>query len=417
MSTGNRIFIFFFIFILAVFLIGTARLFELRFKSGDVYPPYSSLRADPLGSKAYFEGLASIESLTVSRNFRSISRLGSGRGTTFFLLGTHAHDLESVPENYFKAITHFVASGGRLAISFFPVKKQKRSAGKKTETDEHASETGYNGQTESDLKKPQDRFSSLIDYWGVNFNYQTKPWENKQAARAAKAYADELPEFISSHTALSFDELGDAWNPVYLRDGLPVLIERRFGPGTVVFVADSYLFSNEALLKDRHPGLLTWLIGENISVVFDESHFGIQESAGVAGLARKYRLQWFFFGLVIVSGLFVWRNSAVFVPPSDDDSHTAGLDVASERDYTAGLVSLLQRNISSRDILGVCFREWEKSSAADKKRPDEMIKQVKAVIDTESQPDSHKADPVKGYQAICEILLERNRSWKTKPKS
>ena len=428
MSTGNRILIFFCLFILAVFLIGTARLFELRFKSGDVYPPYSSLRADPLGSKAYFEGLASIGSLTASRNFRSISRLGSGRDTTFFLLGTHAHDLKSVPENYFKAITHFVASGGRLAISFFPVKKQKRSAGKKNheqkkqdaekaETDKHASKTGCNNQTESDLKKPQDRFSSLIDYWGVNFNYRSKPWESKQAARAAEAYADELPEFISSHTALSFDELRDAWKPVYSRDGLPVLIERRFGSGTVVFVADSYLFSNEALLKDRHPGLLTWLVGGNRSVVFDESHFGIQESAGVAGLARKYRLQWFFFGLVIVSGLFVWKNSAVFVPPSDDDSRTEGRDVASERDYTAGLVSLLRRNISSRDILGVCFREWEKSSAADRKFSDEMIKQVKAVIDTESQPTSHKADPVKGYQAICEILSERNRSWKTKPKS
>ena len=408
MSTGNRILIFFCLFILAVFLIGTARLFELRFKSGDVYPPYSSLRADPLGSKAYFEGLASIESLSASRNFRSISRLGSGRGTTFFLLGMHEHDLESVPENYFKAITHFVASGGRLAISFFPIKKQKRSAGKKAETDEHASETGCNGQTESDLKKPQDRFLSLIDYWGINFNYRTKPWENKQAARAAKAYADELPEFISSHTALSFDELGDAWKPVYSRDGFPVLIERQFGSGTVVFVADSYLFSNEALLKDRHPGLLTWLVGENRSVIFDESHFGIRENAGVAGLARKYRLQWFFFGLVIVSGLFVWKNSAVFVPPSDD-SRTAGRDVASEKDYTAGLVSLLRRNISSGDILGVCFREWEKSSAADRKRPDEMIKQVKAVIDTESQLTSHKADPVKGYQAICEICNRSER--------
>ncbi|MEA1933560.1 MAG: DUF4350 domain-containing protein, partial [Thermodesulfobacteriota bacterium] len=418
MSTRNRILIFSCLFILAAFLIGTARLFELRFKSGDVYPPYSSLRADPLGSKAYFEGLASIESLTVSRNFRSISRLGSGRGITFFLLGMHEHDLKSVPENYFKAITHFVASGGRLAISFFPVKKrsaekknheQQKQDAEKAETDEHASKTGCNGQTESDLKKPQDRFSSLIDYWGVNFNYRTKPWESKQAARAAEAYADELPEFISSHTALFFDELGDAWNPVYSRDGLPVLIERRFGSGTVVFVADSYLFSNEALLKDRHPGLLTWLIGGNRSMVFDESHLGIQESAGVAGLARKYRLQWFFFGLVIVSGLFVWKNSAVFVPPPDDDSRTAGRDLASERDYTAGLVSLLRRNISSRDILGVCFREWEKSSAADRKRPDEMIKQVKAVIDTESQPTSHKADPVKGYQAICEICNRSER--------
>ena len=412
-----------------------ARLFELRFESGDVYPPYSSLRSDPLGSKAFYEGLASIESLSVSRNFRSLSKLGPGRDTTFFLLGVLPHDLESVHQDSFKALTHFTASGGRLAISLFPVKK--RSAPKKDceqeekdaeiedgeaekgETGDHVSDSGNNGQSEPDRKESQDKFSSLIDYWGVNFNFQTKPWESKQAALAAGPYADGLPKAISSHTALSFafDDLRDGWRAVYSRDGFPVLIERGFGSGSIVLVADSYLFSNEALLKERHPGLLAWLIKGNRSVVFDESHFGIQESTGIARLARKYRLEWFFFGLVITAGLFVWKNSAVFVPSRGDDAEAAGRDVVSERDYTVGLVSLLRRNISSRDILGVCFREWEKSSATNRKLSDEMIKKVKAVMDTESRQVSHQDNPVVAYRKICEILSEREKSWKTKQKS
>lgn len=427
MLTGNnRILIFLCLFILAAFLIGMVRLFELRFESGDVYPPYSSLRSDPLGSKAFYEGLASIESLTVSRNFRSISKLGSGRDTTFFLLGVLPHDLESVHQDSFKALTHFIASGGRLAISLFPVKKpsdrekdselQEKDAEKegreaeKGETGDHVSESGNNGRSEPDLKEPLDGFSSLIDYWGVNFNFQTKPWESKQAVPAAGPYPNGLPESISSHTALSFafDELRDAWRTVYSRDGFPVLIERGFGSGSIVLVADSYLFSNEALLKERHPGLLAWMIGGNRSVIFDESHFGIRESSGIAGLARKYRLQWFFFGLVIVAGLFIWKNSAVFASPLDgDDAEAVARDVVSERDYTVGLVSILRRNISSRDILGVCFREWEKSSVADGKLSNEMLRKVKAVMDTESRQASHQDDPVKAYRKICEILSER----------
>src|SRR2546427_9645317 len=43
--------------LLAVFVLGVGRLFQLRFEAGDVYPPYSSLRADPLGTKALFESL------------------------------------------------------------------------------------------------------------------------------------------------------------------------------------------------------------------------------------------------------------------------------------------------------------------------------------------------------------------------
>ena len=39
------------------FAFGLVHLFRLRFAAGDVYPEYSSLRADPLGAMAFCESL------------------------------------------------------------------------------------------------------------------------------------------------------------------------------------------------------------------------------------------------------------------------------------------------------------------------------------------------------------------------
>ena len=41
----------------ALFVAGLIQLFLLRFKAGDVYPAYSSLRSDPLGTQVLFESL------------------------------------------------------------------------------------------------------------------------------------------------------------------------------------------------------------------------------------------------------------------------------------------------------------------------------------------------------------------------
>ncbi len=46
-----------------LFVTGLIQLILLRFESGDVYPPYSSLRADPLGCKALYESLGRVADL------------------------------------------------------------------------------------------------------------------------------------------------------------------------------------------------------------------------------------------------------------------------------------------------------------------------------------------------------------------
>src|SRR5438128_196550 len=70
--------------LVAVFLIGVAELFLLRFAGGDVYPPYSSLRADPSGTRALYESLEKIPGATVARHLKPLSMLEGARGVVFY---------------------------------------------------------------------------------------------------------------------------------------------------------------------------------------------------------------------------------------------------------------------------------------------------------------------------------------------
>ena len=74
------------------FLYGVTKLLALRFEEGDVYPAYSSLRYDPLGTRALYESLESILGDSVTRNHDSLSRLAQEEDSTLMYLGVGAND-------------------------------------------------------------------------------------------------------------------------------------------------------------------------------------------------------------------------------------------------------------------------------------------------------------------------------------
>ena len=112
-------------FLIAVFLIGVVNLFLLRFKAGDVYPPYSSLRSDPLGTRAFYESLDNLDNIAAKRNYRPMSKIKSGQGVTFFYLGAKIFNSDSVYKDLLKSFEHIAKSGGRLVIAFFPIMKNQ----------------------------------------------------------------------------------------------------------------------------------------------------------------------------------------------------------------------------------------------------------------------------------------------------
>src|SRR5436309_3411384 len=152
--------------LLAVFGLGIGRLFQLRFEAGDVYPPYSSLRADPLGTKALFASLEMLRGITVQRFFEQLDKLREGRRTTLFVFGVQAFDMDYSSENEYKKLEQFMFDGGRIVISFAPVntkpwatrraqaKEEKKTKNKTYPTKEQKSDEPEDEESMPQKKKP-----------------------------------------------------------------------------------------------------------------------------------------------------------------------------------------------------------------------------------------------------------------------
>jgi hypothetical protein len=282
---------------------------------------------------------------------------------------------------------------------------------------------------------------SLEDRWGLKFRFQDLDATDEGVYEAAIAFHQpdpehsylDLPETVSWHSALYFDGLDEAWRSVYGRGsltdvepatgrrtpGLPVIVERPFGAGTMVLCSDSYLFSNEAMLDERHSALLAWLVGRHHRVVFDEAHLGVVARGGVMPLALRYRLHGVLAGSFVLAALFVWKNVSSLVPPYSDGKTPSAVvgfgpdsgkrlpaRIALGKDSAAGLKNLLKRSIAQRDLAAVCLAEWRRSFPA--KRPDQerKVERMEAVAQAEQQRPMTERDPVAAYRTMADILSE-----------
>ena len=374
--------------LLFLFLFGLVELFQMRFRAGDIYPVYSSLRTDPLGTGAFYEALGKMPGLSVSRNYRPLPRLDND--TTLFLLGVNRYAVDLMNDDEIKVLEAFVSGGGRLVMTFLPAHAAAREAKPKERSPEKSA--------------PQRHTTALGDRWGFRLSSGKLPEGLK--AEAVFAVADRnLPASVSWHTTLFFDGLETAWETIYKSSDRPVLIEKRYGKGTIVLATDTYFASNEAVLRERHPDLLAWLAGAHKSIIFDESHNGILENPGVASLFRKYRLHGVFAGFLLLAVLFIWKNSVSLVPRrAYRDEKTAG--VTSGRDHLSGFVSLLRRCVPPRKILSVCVREWKKGLLSGEVSVEKMqrVEKTAWAVDDEAASKELQAD---AYRAITIILSER----------
>ena len=70
-----------------LFAVGLTQLFLLRFEAGNVYPLYSSLRSDPMGTRVLFHGYDRLSSDTVERNYRPWQHIKLNEKTTMMIIG------------------------------------------------------------------------------------------------------------------------------------------------------------------------------------------------------------------------------------------------------------------------------------------------------------------------------------------
>ena len=391
--------------ITAAFGWGLFQLFQLRFASGDVYPGYSSLRADPLGTMALYESLQRL--MPAERHYRPLSRLGEGRQTTLLFLGVEAHDL-SFNADEFRDLESFVSEGGRLVISFFPtLQKPKPNPSLQTAQPAPGRKRGANSPPAEEEEAAGRGAISIQERWKLSFQYLNLPKDDQGAylpMRAVRQEGLDLPASLTWHSALYFENLDGAWRTLYaLRKGQAVLMERHFRRGTIVLSSDTYYLSNEALLKERHSGLISWLVGGSRRVLFDEAHLGVAQSSGVVTLARQYRLHGFATALLALAGLFIWKSSARFMPPSESARRPSG-EFVTGKETAAGFINLLRRNLPAQDLLPVCLLEWKKSFGHTVARS--KLDQIQAVMDAENERALKDRNPVGTYRAISRILCQ-----------
>jgi hypothetical protein len=244
------------------------KLFLLRFEAGDVYPAYSSLRTDPLGTGALFESLYRLTPDLVTRNFKSLGQAELGNEKTMLLIGLSDKSVYRGRKKYEKLLENLARSGGRMVLTFTPSHSQPTDR-EENDTEEKTSEEEGTAEDEDPIEEfvePEEKDDETCEYDSSEFGYglQTLGFEfNQPVDEAVDDYALRftdgpgiLPPSIAWRARLSFKLIDNSWETIYKWQDEPVVVRRPWGKGTVVMVADSYLLSNEALRNHRFAGLL-----------------------------------------------------------------------------------------------------------------------------------------------------------------
>ncbi|MEQ1859314.1 MAG: DUF4350 domain-containing protein [Chthoniobacteraceae bacterium] len=392
--------------LLALLLAGVFRLFELRYVRGDVYPPYSTLRADPLGAKVLFDAFGAMTGFEPQRNFRPLIRLKPGKPVALVYIGVDFRARWSDDE--LREFESLVTAGTRAVFSFrreFKSTGTQRLTTAKTKAGTPA--PGGNPPPKkiaADEEPPGVVFGDVANRWGFSFDIAQD--EERDALRGTALRADDAGELDPSvpwHSALYFKGLSPQWRVLYRTNGVPVIAERDFGTGSIVIASDSYFLSNEALRGARAPKLIARVIGPPRTVVFDEEHHGVTEEMNVVGLARKHGLEGAMLAILFVVALFVWKNAVPFLPARADsridDADVTGANAAE------GFVNLLRRSLSPGRLLATCAAEWRRARGR-RLRPEEAS-HVETVMRAHEARGLSGRDAAAAYRTIAEGLRRR----------
>ncbi len=411
-----------------VFAFGLGWLFWLRFQAGDLYPPYSSLRGDPLGIQVFFESVQSVSEAGAERSFRPLDQVAMTPATTLLLCGVH-HGAPVLEERAWSRLLERLSSqGGRLVLAFRPTRdahKDKPRNAEETSDDgrqdapedaqipsveatpepEDTDDNRTAGEEDKSQLVPFEAFD-LLERLGISVE-KLSAEEYDDFALLSSDWPEALPETIPWRARSAFDLQAPEWEVVYWWQEAPAVVQRPWGQGTIVLAADSYLFSNEALRGDRVTALLAWWAGLPNRLLVDEFHHGLVKQPGIADLVRKYRLQGAAAGLLILVALLLWRQAAPFAP-APAGTQAAVEESAVGRGAEEGWVGLMRQHIPADDLLGVCHQAWRNSPAVNRV-PDERVARLEALMRTVGA-EKRRGNPVTLYRQICQLLKEGKHS-------
>jgi hypothetical protein len=302
----------------AGFAWGVLQLFGVEFASGAVYPPYSSLRAEPDGARLLYDSLARLPGLTVTRSYLPLELVG-GSDATILLLGLDARNFGK-DMDLLRTVRQAAERGNRVVL---------------------AAALAGTGDIPAD---------KLNREWGVRFGVDAK------SPASHRLYFRRAEEWTVA------DRVGER----------AIAIERGFGKGMVVVLAESVAFDNQSSVARNRIDDVAAALGPQRRIVFDEQHFGLSESGTIVGLARRYRLGGMALGLLVCAVLWIWRSTSSFPPAAA----AAVVERLEGRTSHAGLLTLLRRHIRPGDLPEVCWQEWVSTNRV---RPDVVARAVAIV--------------------------------------
>jgi hypothetical protein len=318
----------------AIFVVVGVQMFKIRAEVNGVYPEYSSFRADPKGYRILFETLSILPSIHVERSEQPLRELPSGNGKILVVTGLLPSGWR--PEET-KIFNNWMTNGGTLLVAF---------SSRQFDSNEE--------KGRRDAVPPEDKWLrgevAKVESWGIRIFWSK---QSLVTQLQSNLFADQSS--WAGH--LYIQPTKSEWEVLAKARDLPVVLQRKFGAGKLMVLADSYPLSNIALAAHRNAALVGWLFPQHSTVIFDETHFGIVEHPGIIGLARKYGLDGAFVAILGLAVLYLWasRYSLRPVRRVRADSEPAVRGVGGNEIFT----NLLRRTLPATDLCAICLQIWK----------------------------------------------------------
>ncbi len=354
------------------FVAGLHLLMHLRLTTGDLHPPYSSFRSDPLGVQALHDALGELPGASVRRLLRPLGESDGAPPGALIFAAAPEWWCNSRPAAAIADLAAWARRGGRIIVALPPgTSGPERPRGDRKEAsvppDRHRTAPGGRpagkhppaiGTNTSHQAGPPT--VSLFTLWGLHL-------EGPEKRPARRYVSTNTPDRLPWTSAAAFRTNSSGWRVLYTCEGRPVVVERDWNGGTVVFATDSYFLSNEAMLRHRRPELLAAVLGPGPTWWFDETHLGLVERPGLRDYVRRLGLDGVVGTLLVLAALVVWRKASPPLPPEEPAADAipaarAGLE------RREGFLHLLRRHLPPARLPEVWLAEWRRTAGPAARR-------------------------------------------------
>ena len=237
-------------------LVALMSVLRARYDAGESYPEYSSLRADPQGTRVLFESLGQVPGVETARNFERLDKVQGSPRQALLLCGLDARAFASYGMVDGQALARFAGSGGRLIIALNPATDMGRitralhSAIEETDKEDQEEEKARKADEEK-KKKEKAKAAPETSQPKADKSKSDKPKDGKPAEKSKQKAKDKEKKKHRLHdeeplaASLKVSAKAVAF---YFSDkgGSPV----KLAPGTSLAADDTPLWFSNVYLND-----------------------------------------------------------------------------------------------------------------------------------------------------------------------